>query len=282
MSQSSHIVQSSKGQIEYTASGEGRFCLLLHGGHSNCHESFGLEEIRTAGMTALIPSRPGYGRTAASVGKSATDAADAMVLLLDHLNIAKVSVLAISAGGPTALHLAARYPERVDKLVLESAVTTRWLKPEDTLYKTAKRMFNPRVQGITWRTLRIFTRLTPNLIYRRMISSFSKANPAAVMSSMSGDDKAAFSNMLLHLSSGQGFVLDIDHEVPTTTLESIFAPTLVVHSRRDNSVPFAHALHAKLHIKSAEIFEARTWGHLIWLGSGSAEAKAKVAAFLHE
>lgn len=120
MSRRRYITQTSKGPIEYVVQGEGDPCLLLHGGHSNCREAFEVEEIRAAGMSALVPSRPGYGKTAASVGHSAAEAADAMVTLLDHLSIARVSLLAIPAGGPTALHLAARYPERVDKLVLES------------------------------------------------------------------------------------------------------------------------------------------------------------------
>lgn len=282
MHQRSHLAQTLKGQIEYVIQGEGETCVILHGGHSNCHEAFGVEEIRAANMSALIPSRPGYGKTAARVGESAAAAAYAMIMLLDHLSIAKVSVLAISAGGPTALQLAARYPERLEKLVLESAVSTRWLKPEEALYKMARRMFRPGVQGMTWGMLRTLTRLAPSLIYRQMIPSFSKLKTEDVLATLSNDDKAAFSHMLLHLSSGHGFMLDIEHEIPTATLASILIPTLIVHSRNDNSVAFEHALHARDHIEGAELFEAQTWGHLIWLGGGSTEAKARVTAFLLE
>ena len=135
---------------------------------------------------------------------------------------------------------------------------------------------------MTWGMLRIFTRLTPDLIYRQMIPSFSKENTADVLPTLSTDDKAAFNNMLLHLSSGHGFMLDIGHEVPTATIESIVTLTLIVHSKNDNSVAFEHALHARDHVEGAELFEARTWGHLIWLGEGSTEAKARVTAFLLE
>lgn len=129
MTKTSQLAQTAKGQIEYVLQGEGATCLLLHGGHSNCFEMFGTEEILAADMSALVPSRPGYGKTASSVGHSAGDAAEAMIALLDALSLDKVSILAISAGGPTGLHLTALYPERVNKLVLESAVTKRWLKP---------------------------------------------------------------------------------------------------------------------------------------------------------
>ena len=161
VNRNSHVARTYKGQIEYVTKGDGKTCLVLHGGHSNCFEIFGTEEILAAGMSALVPSRPGYGKTPASVGKSASEAAEAMVALLDQLSLDKVSVLAISAGGPTALHLAAQYPKRVEKLVLESAVTKRWLKPEDALYRTAKRMFRPHTQNLTWGTLKTFVQLTP-------------------------------------------------------------------------------------------------------------------------
>lgn len=132
MNQRSHTVQTSKGQIEYVTKGEGETWLLLHGGHSSCHEVFGVEEIQAANMSAVIPSRPGYGKTAASVGESAAEAAQAIITLLDQPFMAKVSVLAISAGGPTALHLAARYPERVEKLVQVMPNLRRWVKVGNT------------------------------------------------------------------------------------------------------------------------------------------------------
>lgn len=130
--------------------------------------------------------------------------------------------------------------------------------------------------------LRTFTHLAPSMIYRQMIPSFSRVITADVLLTLSDDDKTAFSTMLPHLSSGHGFMLDIEHEVPTATIESIVTPTLIVHNSNDNAVAFEHALHARNQIKGAELFEAQTWGHLIWLGEGSAEAKARVTTFLFE
>lgn len=282
MNQTSKIIESSKGQIEYVFKGKGQTCLLLHGGHSNCFEPFGTEEILAAGMSALIPSRPGYGRTPESVGKSAAEAAASMVALLDQLSLKKVSVIAMSAGGPTGLYLAALYPERVDKLVLQSAVSKRWLSPDDALYKTARRIFHPRVQSITWNLLKTFVNISPNLIYRQMIPSFSKLETSAVLSSLTASDKAIFKNMLLHLSSGTGFMLDIEHNVPEEILNAITIPVLIVHSQNDNSVNFSHARHAQELIHNSELFEAKTWGHLIWIGDGSTEVKEKVVHFLRE
>lgn len=254
--------------------------MLLHGGHSNCHEQFGLEEIKKAGMTALVPSRSGYGKTPQHVGPSAASAAEAIIALLDELGIQTASVVAVSAGGPTGLYLASRYPERIDKLVLESAVTKRWLTPKDALYKTAKIIFNPRIQLITWGMMRLFVQITPNLIFRQMIPSLTKLKTNDVMASLSAQDKMAFKNMLLHSSSGTGFMLDLEHQIPADLLTEIRAPTLIVHSPNDKAVPFDHPEHAQNLIKQAELFEAETWGHLIWLGAGSTAVIDKVARFL--
>ncbi len=281
MNQRHQIAQTSHGAIEYLLKGAGeKTCLLLHGGHSNCFEVFGIDAILDAGMSALIPSRPGYGKTPATVGKSASEAATAIVALLDTLSIASVSVIAISAGGPTGIYLAALYPERVDKLILESAVTKQWLTPADALYKTAKIMFHPRLQRLTWAMLKTFVGITPNLIYRQMIPSFSKLETATVLAGFTPQDRAAFNAMLRHLSSGTGFMLDLEHDVPASVLQQVYAPTLIVHSRNDNSVPFEHALHAQAMISHATLYEAQTWGHLVWLGEGSTSVLEKVADFL--
>ena len=115
-----------------------------------------------------------------------------------------------------------------------------------------------------------------------MIPSFSKLNTSTVLSSLTASDKATFKNMLLHLSSGSGFMLDIEHDVPEEIIKQISRPTLIVHSQNDNAVNFEHARHAQQLIHNSELFEAKTWGHLIWIGEGSIEVKKKVVDFLGE
>jgi pimeloyl-ACP methyl ester carboxylesterase len=143
-------IQIAKGIIEYSLEGDGAPVLMLHGGHSSCRETFGREALLKAGFAVLTPSRAGYGQSSVTVGKTATEAAESMVRLLDALQLDKVAVIAISAGGLTGLYLAATYPERVSKLVLESAVTGNWLSPEDGTYKMAQKLFHPRTEQFTW------------------------------------------------------------------------------------------------------------------------------------
>src|SRR5947209_19105836 len=99
-----NIAQMEKGPIEYRIVGQGPAVLVLNGGHTNCnsplgHQQFFLEH----GYQLIIPSRPGYGKTPSSTGRTAEAFADALLAFLDQLQIEQVIVLGISAGGRTAL-----------------------------------------------------------------------------------------------------------------------------------------------------------------------------------
>ncbi len=276
----SQIAQTAHGPIEYTWQGQGPVLLVMHGGHANCHETFGYAPLLAAGFSILTPSRPGYGQTPPTVGPTASAAADALIGLLDTLQIKQVAVIAISAGGPTALHLAARHPTRITKLVLESAVSQRWLRPTDALYQLARRMFHPRTEQITWFMFRALAKGAPRLAVSQMVGSFSTLPVATVMQQLSSTEIIAICQMIARQSSGQGFMLDLEHEVDASVLQAIAAPTLVVHSQQDKAVPFAHAQHAQAQIPQATLFTAPSWGHLIWLGAGASATEAQVIEFL--
>jgi pimeloyl-ACP methyl ester carboxylesterase len=62
-------------------------------------------------------------------------------------------------------------------------------------------------------------------------------------------------------------------------LNSINAPTLIVHSREDAAIPFAVAEYTHANIAGSELWEAPTWSHMI-AGPGAVEVDRKVAEFL--
>jgi pimeloyl-ACP methyl ester carboxylesterase len=107
----SRIVQTIKRLIEHTVYGEGPTILVCHGISSNCFSTEVAKLLNNAGFSVLTPSRPGYGRTPASAGRTATDASMSIVALLDVLGIQRCSVIAISDGGPTGWVLAANYSQ---------------------------------------------------------------------------------------------------------------------------------------------------------------------------
>src|ERR1044072_2419356 len=119
----SQIAQTSRGPIEYTLFGNGPVVLVCHGPSEICHSTQAFKSLVDAGFSLLTPSRPGYGRTPLDAGKSNTQAAAAIIALLDSLNIQKCSVIAVSGGGPTGIALAANFPQRIERLVLMAAIS---------------------------------------------------------------------------------------------------------------------------------------------------------------
>lgn len=103
------IAQTEKGPIEYRVVGQGPAVLVLNGGHTNCNSPLGHQRFfGEHGYQLIIPSRPGYGNTPSSTGRTAEAFADALIPLLDQLQLEQVIVLGISAGGRTALQFAGR------------------------------------------------------------------------------------------------------------------------------------------------------------------------------
>lgn len=279
MTNASDIATLPRGAMEYRMQGEGPCVLLVHGGHSSCEETFGLHALLAGGFSVLTPSRPGYGRTPATTGPSAETTADATAELLDELGIERVHVVGVSAGGPSALHFVARHPERVEKLVLASAVTRLWYAPGDEMHATMQRVFG-RWEQWTWRMMRTIATLAPRRHARMILEPLTTQDIDQVMAQLSADDVRELQRMTRRQSSGRGFLLDLEHRVEPRVLDGVRAPTLVVHSRSDGSVGFAHAEHAVEHTAEAELVEAPTLSHLLWIGSGQAQVDTAVVGFL--
>ncbi|TLS54159.1 alpha/beta hydrolase [Paenibacillus antri] len=269
-------------RIEYTVVGRGEPVLVFHGGYSNCRERFGTKELAESGYAVITPSRAGYGRTSAGIGRNLEAACEAYVQLLDHLRIVKVHVIAISAGGPSGILFASRYPERVRSLTLQSAVTKEWLTPKDKEYKAAQALFRPSTEKYTWKLIGAFSSLLPGFIFRQMASSFTKLPYAQVKTYMKDGDLESFRDMNRRQRSGRGFMIDLASTgtVRDSHLQSIACPTLILHSRHDKAVPVDHAHYALKHIPGADLRLLDTWGHLIWLGRGSEQMHEALISFL--
>lgn len=269
--------------IEYSITGDGKNpVLMLHGGHSNSKEEFGVDELVSAGFTVIIPSRPGYGETSKNIGESLAKAAEYYIALLNHLSIDKVHLMPISAGGTSGIYLAAKYPDRIKSLTLLSAVTKEWLKPSDNLYKISQIIFRPPFEKLTWGLLSTFNNLFPKFIFKLMSASFSTLPYAEIFEQTTRSDIEVIRKMNNRQSSGHGFLIDLSQSknINAYHLHEIQCPTLIIHSKNDASVPLVHAHFAHENISDSTLISADSWGHIIWIGHHSPNMDAEVSNFL--
>jgi pimeloyl-ACP methyl ester carboxylesterase len=275
----SHIAHTTAGQVEYTSRGEGPTILVCHGTSSDCFASELSQPLLDSGFRVLTPSRPGYGRTPLATGRSAAEAAQAFVALLDALALKTCAVVAISGGGPTGLALAAGFPQRVTRLVLSAAITRPEVRRNEPAYKSQMDFYGP-LHNVLWGLLGLMSRLSPETMARQTLTIFSTHDTADALRRLSPADIAKIARFYRGRSSRPGALNDAAHAVDVDVLPAIHQPTLVVHSREDGSVPFAHAEWALRHIPNASLCEAGSTGHFFWVGEDAARISQTIVKFL--
>ncbi|WFA07050.1 alpha/beta hydrolase [Bacillus sp. HSf4] len=268
--------------IEYSLLGKGAPILVMHGGHSNCQEEFGYQSLYENGFSIITPSRAGYGGTSKEIGETLERACYYYMKLLDELKIEKVHVLAMSAGGPSAIYFAAAYPDRVESLILQSAVTKQWLTPDDLEYKIGNLMFRPPVEKTVWKLISALNNRFPQMVFKKMMSSFTTLTADEAMLKIQEGDIEEMRKMNNRQRSGHGFLIDLKNmnDLSVHHLKTVSCPVLIMHCQYDRLVSNQHAYHAQEYIPSSELYEVDAWGHLIWLGKGAETVSRKVITFL--
>ena len=111
-------------KMYYEIYGEGRPLVLIHGGGSTIQTTFGRVIPMLAKHRKLIAVElQAHGRTSdRDNGLSFEQDADDVATLLKNLNISKADFFGFSNGGTTALQIAIRHPELVDKIVAASVL----------------------------------------------------------------------------------------------------------------------------------------------------------------
>ncbi len=115
----STVVETPCGAIEYASIGNGAPVLVVHGAGGGFDQGLDIARgLVERGFRVIAMSRFGYLRTPLPGDASAASQADAHACLLDALGIPRAVVMGVSAGGPSALQLALRHPQRTSALVL--------------------------------------------------------------------------------------------------------------------------------------------------------------------
>jgi pimeloyl-ACP methyl ester carboxylesterase len=273
------IARLAAGVVEYRLEGAGpQVVVMFHGGHMRAGLALGEEVFTGAGYQVLAPSRPGYGRTPLATGTTAAGFADVTATLCRDLGIEKVAaVVGISAGGRTALAMAARHPNLVERVILQSAVGfLPW--PDRRTRLAGWLVFNASVEAATWAAVRLLMRVAPRAGLRLLLRDLSTRPVRQVVAGLSEQAGAELIALFGLMRSGQGFLADM-LPVPDCA-GKVTQPTLVIASRSDRSVPFAHAESLVAAMPRAELVESQADGHFIWFGRDYPAIVAKIEDFL--
>lgn len=106
----------------YEIHGQGQPLVLIHGGGSSIDTTFArVLPFLSPNYRILAMDLQGHGRTKARpsfVSNTIPVDADDVYALMQHTGFTKASVLGFSKGGASALYLATRHPEVIDRLII--------------------------------------------------------------------------------------------------------------------------------------------------------------------
>jgi pimeloyl-ACP methyl ester carboxylesterase len=286
------MAATAAGLVEYARAGEGPTVLYCHGGGGGCDRGELLDSLTCVGFSLLTPSRPGYLGTPLNTGQTPEEQADALAALLDRLGIEKTAVIGGSAGGPAALQLALRHPDRVWGLVMQAGVSqARHFPGSDAAVPGPPSCGLWFIDAGLW-LLDGFAERFPVSFARMALTPFSQLPPDAVTRQakrIAADPRQMRTlRKLVNIAPLKmrqaGLRNDLAQmaQLPRYPLERIETPTLVIHGRFDTAVPYEQAQFVADAVPNADLITLENSGHFIWLDDDWKKAELHLVKFLKD
>jgi pimeloyl-ACP methyl ester carboxylesterase len=193
---------------------------------------------------------PGFGLSPPDQGGDFSVARDIAVLgaLMDRLGLARATLIGNSMGGKVAWHFAARFPERVDRLVL---ISPDGFAQAGQAYGEA-----PRI-GSALGLMRIF--LPKPLLRMNLASAY--ADPMRLTDAL----VTRYHDLMLAPGARAAMIGRLEQAVledPAGLLPRITAPTLLLWGARDRLIPVSNADDYLALMPGATLVRFRALGHL--------------------
>ena len=234
-------------KLEYTDEGIGRPVVLIHGYRFN--RSLWSEQIITLSTAyrVIAPDLRGFGDSDAVPGTATMDVmAQDVVLLLNHLGIARATICGLSMGGYVALALYKQLPSRVRALVLaDTRAQSDTDEAKPGRYQQAEKALSEGMAGIADAMLPKL--LTPETVSKR---------PEVV--------KHVRDMMLQAKPEGAAAALRgmAERDDQTELLAKITVPTLVIVGAGDAITPVADSEKMHRAIPNARLVILENAGHV--------------------
>ena len=218
-------------KINYKIAGEGPVILILHGWGGSSDSWSQIQKILAGqGYKVICPDFPGFGKSQTPFKPwNLTDYVNWLIDFVDFLNLDKFFIISHSFGGRVAVKLAAKHPDKIEKLILCSPAGIKMnpnLTARITLYLSAAGdvVFSKKPLSILKGSMRGW------LYFLLRRTDYVKAN-SVMRETMK---KILEEDLLLHLSK-------------------IKIKTLIIWGKKDKIVPLKYGYIFKENIKNSQL-----------------------------
>jgi pimeloyl-ACP methyl ester carboxylesterase len=225
-------------------------------------------DAKRLGLRVIAADRPGYGESDYHPERKMTDFADDMEELADRLELERFAVLGVSCGGPYALSLAARIPQRISAVSVCCGLGPVYrADARNAMSRPARLAFNAAL-SVPWLLWLVYGPLARLIYYRTQIvlglvlPSCQQADRAA----LSDPDRSAA--MLAWTKEGlrqgaRGALRDYHVYVHDWgfRLDEIAIPVVLWHGESDSAVPIRHSELISAELPQATLHRLPGEGH---------------------
>ncbi len=287
----SRSITTDRGPVEYDFTENGNPVVLCsHGGIGGFDQGrVVLNWVDEKQYRLLSPSRPGYLGTPLSSGVTFEEQADLFAALLDCLEIDKVAVVTVSAGGPAGYLFAIRHPDRVWALVAIDSISGFYDMPE-TAGPITQAIFTSQIGQ---KLLKIIGDLKPEIFLKQIFAAeayFTKDQiEKHVEHALSSPEKIDFVRAFMTTMNpynlrkpGTDNDMIQSKKLKRLPLDRIKCPSLIIHGTHDADVKFYDGVYAYESIPLSERYWIEEGSHLgFWLNEKALEAQRLASDFIH-